>query len=138
MCVVSSNCAPDISRKACPLRSKQELTNQQLSSSIPPRLLRYSGLLVRCLVAAFACALVAHASAGTLPIGFTETVLASGLSQVTAMEFAPDGRLFVCEQSGRLRVIKNGSLLDQPFVSLAVDSGGERGLLGIAFDPNFS
>jgi glucose/arabinose dehydrogenase len=37
-----------------------------------------------------------------------------------------------------LRVIKNGTLLATPFVTLSVDSSGERGLLGIAFDPNFS
>ena len=38
----------------------------------------------------------------------------------------------------QLRVIKTGSLLSTPFVSLTVDSSGERGLLGIAFDPNFA
>ena len=54
------------------------------------------------------------------------------------MAFAPDGRLFVCLQGGQLRVIKNGSLLSTPFVNLTVDSSGERGLLGIAFDPNFA
>ena len=54
------------------------------------------------------------------------------------MEFAPDGRLFVCQQGGQLRVIKNGVLLPTPFLSLAVDSSGERGLLGVAFDPDFS
>jgi glucose/arabinose dehydrogenase len=53
------------------------------------------------------------------------------------MEFAPDGRLFVCQQTGQLRIIKNGGLLATPFVSLTVDSFGERGLLGIAFDPDF-
>ena len=54
------------------------------------------------------------------------------------MEFAPDGRLFVAEQGGRLRVIKNGALLPTPFVTLTVDSSGERGLLGVAFDPDFA
>ncbi|MFL6583436.1 MAG: PQQ-dependent sugar dehydrogenase [Chthoniobacterales bacterium] len=54
------------------------------------------------------------------------------------MEFAPDGRLFVCLQNGTLRVIKNGTLLSAPFIKLAVDSSGERGLLGIAFDPDFA
>jgi len=77
------------------------------------------------------------ANAATLPSGFTETQI-SGLSSPTAMEFAPDGRLFVCLQTGQLRVIKNGALLPTPFVSLSVDSSGERGLLGIAFDPNFA
>jgi glucose/arabinose dehydrogenase len=53
------------------------------------------------------------------------------------MEFAPDGRLFVCLQTGQVRVIKNGSLVATPFLNIQVDSSGERGLLGIAFDPNF-
>src|SRR2546423_12354903 len=75
----------------------------------------------------------------TLPAGFTETQYGSNFNGTpTAMAFAPDGRLFVCLQTGQLRVIKNGTLLATPFVSLSVDSSGERGLLGIAFDPNFS
>ena len=77
-------------------------------------------------------------AAATLPSGFAETPVASGLTAPTAMAFAPDGRLFVCEQTGRLRVIKNGSLLATAFLTLTVDSNGERGLLGVAFDPNFA
>jgi glucose/arabinose dehydrogenase len=76
--------------------------------------------------------------AATLPTGFTESLVASGLSSPTAMQFAPDGRLFVAEQGGRLRVIKNGSLLATPFLTVTVSSVGERGLLGVAFDPNFA
>ena len=77
--------------------------------------------------------------AATLPAGFTESQFGSNLNGTpTAMAFAPDGRLFVCVQSGQLRVIKNGALLAAPFVSLTVNSSGERGLLGVAFDPNFS
>jgi len=72
------------------------------------------------------------------PAGFSESIVASGISNPTAMEFAPDGRLFVCQQSGQLRVIKNGTLLATPFLSVTVDSAGERGLLGITFDPNFA
>lgn len=75
--------------------------------------------------------------AATLPAGFTETQI-SGLSNPTAMEIAPDGRIFVCQQGGSLRVIKNGALLSTPFLTLSVDPAGERGLLGIAFDPNFA
>ncbi|HEX7175225.1 MAG TPA: PQQ-dependent sugar dehydrogenase [Pyrinomonadaceae bacterium] len=95
----------------------------------------------------FACALAAwgallHAApavaAATLPSGFTETQVAGGLSSPTAMAFAPDGRLFVCQQGGQLRVIKNGVLLPTPFVTLSVSASGERGLLGVAFDPNFA
>ncbi len=75
--------------------------------------------------------------AATLPAGFTETQI-SGLSSPTAMEIAPDGRIFVCLQGGNLRVIKNGALLPSPFLTVSVDASGERGLLGIAFDPNFA
>ena len=77
------------------------------------------------------------ADAATLPAGFTESQVASGLASPTAMQFAPDGRLFVCEQGGRLRVIKDGVLLPTPFVTLTVNASGERGLLGVAFDPAF-
>ena len=65
-------------------------------------------------------------------------MVANGISNPTVMAFAPDGRIFVAQQNGQLRVIKNGVLLAQPFVSLSVHSSGERGLLGIAFDPNFN
>jgi glucose/arabinose dehydrogenase len=54
------------------------------------------------------------------------------------MAIAPNGRIFVCSQTGALRVIKNGVLLATPFVTLPVDSVGERGLLGVAFDPHFT
>jgi glucose/arabinose dehydrogenase len=77
------------------------------------------------------------AGAATVPAGFADSVYAGGLTAPTAMAFAPDGRLFVCLQGGQVRVIQNGSLLPTPFLSLSVDSRGERGLLGIAFDPNF-
>jgi glucose/arabinose dehydrogenase len=91
------------------------------------------------IVAAFVFLLAALSSphGATLPAGFTETQI-SGLSNPTAMEIAPDGRIFVCLQEGGLRVIKNGALLPTPFLTLNVDPTGERGLLGIAFDPNFA
>ena len=54
------------------------------------------------------------------------------------MAFAPDGRIFVCLQGGQLRVVKDGVLLAQPFLTVNVNASGERGLLGVAFDPNFA
>jgi glucose/arabinose dehydrogenase len=77
-------------------------------------------------------------TAAAVPSGFTTSVVATGLSKPTAMAFAPDGRLFVAEQGGRLRVIKNSVLLPTAFVTVTANSVGERGLLGIAFDPNFA
>jgi glucose/arabinose dehydrogenase len=74
-----------------------------------------------------------------VPAGFNLATVASGMNAVgTGMAFAPDGRLFICEQDGDLRVIKNGALLPTPFLTLAVNDDGERGLLGVAFHPNFA
>lgn len=78
------------------------------------------------------------AAAATLPSGFTETRVATGIINATAMAFAPDGRIFVAQQGGQLRVVKNGALLPTPFVTITVNSAGERGLLGVAFDPDFA
>ncbi|HEX8136911.1 MAG TPA: PQQ-dependent sugar dehydrogenase, partial [Pyrinomonadaceae bacterium] len=77
------------------------------------------------------------AHGATLPAGFTETQV-SGLSRPTAMALAPDGRIFVCEQDGRLRVIKNGVLLATPFLTVTVDTNEERGLVGVALGPDFA
>ncbi len=64
--------------------------------------------------------------------------VATGLTTPTQMQFAPDGRLFVAEQNGGLRVIDtSGTLLPTPFTTVTTTTVGERGLLGIAFDPNF-
>jgi putative heme-binding domain-containing protein len=73
----------------------------------------------------------------TLPPGFRADVVATGLTGATALEVAADGRLFVCEQTGTLRVIKDGKLLPKPFVKLAVDSAWERGLIGVTVAPDF-
>jgi len=74
----------------------------------------------------------------TVPAAFNDVQVATGLTNPTQMEFAPDGRIFVSEQPGRVRIIKNGSLLSAPFVTLNVNSDGERGALGLAFDPAFA
>src|SRR5205085_455459 len=69
--------------------------------------------------------------------GFSISNIAAGLTAVTAMEIAPDGRLFVCEQTGALRIIENDKLLDPPCLKVKVDPSWERGLIGITCDPNF-
>ena len=53
---------------------------------------------------------------------------------------AGDPRLFVVEQPGRIRIVKNGQLLPSPFldISARVSYGGERGLLSMAFDPQYA
>ena len=50
----------------------------------------------------------------------------------------PDGRILVCEQTGALRVIRDGVLLPKPFATLPVHVEWERGLIGGTSDPNFA
>ena len=76
--------------------------------------------------------------AQVFPPDFARVLVTNGLANPTAMAFAPDGRIFVAEQAGKLRVIKNNTLLPTAFVQLSVNSSGERGLIGIALDPDFS
>jgi glucose/arabinose dehydrogenase len=76
--------------------------------------------------------------AQVFPADFARVLVTNGLANPTAMAFAPDGRIFVAEQAGKLRVIKNSTLLPTAFVQLSVNFSGERGLIGIALDPDFS
>ncbi len=73
----------------------------------------------------------------SVPAGFADGIYASGLDDPTSMAFAPDGRLFVTEQGGAVRVITDGTLKPAPFTTVVTDPTGERGLLGLAFDPAF-
>jgi len=89
-------------------------------------------------VSGWTTATVQFSGTRTQPAGFTRSEsFVTGLSEATAIAQAPDGRLFIAEQGGDLRVVKAGVLLAAPFVSLAVDSTGERGLLGVALHPDF-
>src|SRR5262245_33009513 len=111
------------------IRGIEERSNM---GSIPRR----AGLLTSSLLFLFGGG-AQPAAAATLPPGFTESSV-GGLTNPTAMTLVPDGRIFVCEQGGDLRVIKNNALLAEAFVSLSVNSSNERGLLGVAVDPSFA
>lgn len=67
--------------------------------------------------------------------------VATGLSSPLLVTHAGDGsgRLFVVEKTGKVRIIKDGSLLGVPFIDISrsVSRGGEQGLLGLAFHPNY-
>ena len=78
------------------------------------------------------------ASAAAEPVLQDVVVAPGAVSSATTMALAPDGRIFVAEQAGRLRVIKDGALLSAPFLTVPVTSDGERGLLGVTLDPNFA
>jgi glucose/arabinose dehydrogenase len=75
-----------------------------------------------------------------LPQGFAldASWAPAGVTLATSFAATPDGRILVAEQAGALRVIKNGVLLPAPFVQLAVDLNGERGLIGVTVHPNFA
>lgn len=72
---------------------------------------------------------------------FKFTRIASGLQSPVYVTGAGDGsgRLFIVEQIGRIRILQNGVLLPAPFLDIRslVVSGGERGLLSVAFHPQF-
>src|SRR5438552_16626371 len=72
--------------------------------------------------------------------GFSDTAVVTTLSQPTAFAWTPDGRMLVLEKAGRVRIVVNGvlqgtSALD---ISASVDSGFEKGLLGICLHPGFA
>ena len=98
------------------------------------------GLVERAILLIFLVLFFSSYSEGqtTYLSGFDHVQVANGISNPTAFAFAPDGRIFVTEQTGKLRIIKNGLLLSTEAIQLNVSSSGERGLLGIAFDPAFS
>lgn len=83
------------------------------------------------------CGIALQAAGGEVPEGFVLERVADGITGATALAVAPDGRVFVAEQTGALRVVKNGALLAEPFVALKVDSYWERGLIGVALHPGF-
>ncbi|MCC7154225.1 MAG: PQQ-dependent sugar dehydrogenase [Bryobacterales bacterium] len=91
-----------------------------------------------CLAAAAVVSIQQRSPAAGLPAGFTETLVAGGLDSATAMTLAPDGRIFICEQGGALRIVRNGVLLPKPFVTMNTQALGERGLLGVTTHPAYA
>jgi VCBS repeat-containing protein len=75
-----------------------------------------------------------------LPLAVTLTPVATGLSNPVYITHAGDTRLFIVEQPGRIQILHNGTLLATPFLDIVplVSSGGERGLLSMAFHPDYA
>lgn len=78
--------------------------------------------------------------ASTVSASVSVEVVARGLDTPWALAFAPDGRIFVTERPGRIRVIQGGVLQPDPWATLAVTErdGAEKGLMGVAVDPAFA
>ncbi len=102
---------------------------------------------MRRIFAVFAVSLVALAAAThdaralELPAGFSTVELATGLDGPTALAYAPDGRLFIAEKAGRVRVVDAaGRLQPDPVIDIRdhVNSYWEHGLLGLAVDADFA
>jgi len=77
--------------------------------------------------------------AADLPAGFVEEMLAERLDAATAIAAAQDGRIFIAEQTGRLRVWKEGRILSANALDLSerIDNYWERGLIGVTLHPDF-
>jgi glucose/arabinose dehydrogenase len=94
-------------------------------------------MAARALTALVSFAIVALAATPVTAQPSTEPV-ATNLAFPTNMAFALDGRIFFTEkETGDVRIIRDGRVLPEPFVHISVEGSSERGLLGIALDPNF-
>ncbi|MGY4771143.1 ricin-type beta-trefoil lectin domain protein [Kribbella sp. CWNU-51] len=108
--------------------------------------MRFTALWVRRVLSALCVLLLAPlvaiepARAGVTPTGFTEQTVFSGLVNPTNVAFSPDGRVFVAEKSGLIKVFDS---LDDPTPSVYADlrtqvyNYWDRGLLGLALHPDF-
>ena len=103
-----------------------------------PRGARRSILIVAAVAAVFA--MLVGSGSGALPSGFQETTVFTGLTNPTAIEFASDGRVFVAEKRGVIKVFDNLSdTTPAVFADLNTNvyNFWDRGLLGMVLDPDF-
>ena len=83
--------------------------------------------------------IAAALDAASVPDGFVFETVVTGLDPA-GMTIAPDGRVFILDKKGLVRVVRDGVLQSQPYLDITarVDNANERGLLGMAFDPDFA
>src|SRR3989344_3452396 len=82
---------------------------------------------------------LAQAVSAAPPENFQTTqIIGSGLSGPTGFDIAPDGRIFILQRTGEVKIYKSGQLLTTNFTTLPSISTGDRGLIGIEFDPQFN
>ncbi|MBI2531836.1 MAG: PQQ-dependent sugar dehydrogenase [Deltaproteobacteria bacterium] len=105
-------------------------SNPHVSASNTFRQKNLFGLLAIALF--FACFPVSSQIAAPAP-DFSSDVLIKGLNTPWAIDFAPDGRIFI-----NIRVLERGQLRPDPWMTLDVAASGEAGLLGLALDPRFA
>ncbi len=106
----------------------------------------YAALVFAALACCLTCSNLfmraSHAQAADLPTLALSSQPIGGLASPVGITNANDGsgRIFVVEQGGKIRIVKNGAALSTPFldISARISSGGERGLLGLAFAPDYT
>ncbi len=96
--------------------------------------------MISLLVTVNLASMSAHAQP-SVPAGFSVVTMSPSLNRPVAMAFAGDGRIFVAERAGIVKVIQNNAVVST-FIDLSDEvnsqlSLGDRGLLGLALDPNF-
>lgn len=79
-----------------------------------------------------------HKTTETVFLGLDRSVVASGLYQPVDFRFLPDGRIVVAEKTGAIKIIENGTVLEEPVITLSVNNAFERGISGITLDPQFT
>ena len=74
-----------------------------------------------------------------LPPGFVQERVVSGLDGPTSFDIAADGRIFITQKAGTVRVVQDGRLLPDNFIDLSyeVNQTADRGLMAVALHPNF-
>ncbi|RZK67815.1 MAG: glucose dehydrogenase, partial [Pedobacter sp.] len=97
------------------------------------------------LIALICCFNTTIGQVNNSPIKLKVKLITDNLTSLTSFAEPKDqsGRLFICEQEGRIRIIKKGALLPTPFLDIKADvlkreGSDERGLLGLAFHPNYA
>ena len=79
-----------------------------------------------------------HRTTETVFIGFERAVVVPGLDTPVDFRFLPDGRIIVAQKGGAIRIVEDDVLLDEPLITLSVNTLGERGISGVAVDPDFA
>lgn len=113
-----------------------------MTDTSSPRRWKRGGLGAR-VIAALVTALLlvaCQAPAHTAQAQVRLSLVTKGMKRPVVVTHAGDARLFVVEQAGVIRIVKDGSLLPEPFLDITarVSSSGERGLLGLAFPRDYA
>src|SRR5512139_1403324 len=100
---------------------------------------RLAGSIIVVLALSFVILRAANAQP---PVGFESQTLILGLDQPTGLTFTPDGRMFITERTGAIKIVQRGTAQvdTTPLLKLTNinTDQGERGLVGITLDPNFA